>query len=89
VTTEAALDLMRNAMLVAATVATPVLMAALIVGLAVGVLQTATQVNEASLSFLFKLAAVALALVVFGPTMLDQLVEYTRRSIASIGQVVP
>lgn len=88
-TTEAALDLLRGALLVAATVALPVLMAALITGLAVGVLQTATQVNEATLSFLFKLAAVALALVVFGPMILDQLVEYTRRSISSIGQVVP
>ena len=73
-TTEAALDLMRNAMVIAATVATPVLVAALIVGLLVGVLQTATQVNEASVSFLFKLLAVAAALVVFGPFMLTELV---------------
>ena len=88
-TTEGALDLMRNAMLIAAQVATPVLLAALIVGLGIGILQTATQVNEASLSFLFKLLAVAAALVVFGPMMLTALVEYTRHSIASIAQVVP
>jgi len=88
-TTEGALDLFRAAMMVAAQVAAPVLVAALIVGLLVGVMQTATQVNESSVSFLFKLVAVALALVVFGPAMLEQLVEYTRHSISSIGQVVP
>lgn len=88
-TTEGALDLMRNAMVIAATVASPVLFAALIVGLVVGVMQTATQVNEASLSFLFKLLAIAAALIVFGPMMLTELVEYTRHSISSIAEVVP
>lgn len=88
-TTEGALDLLRAAMVLAATVAAPVLLAALIVGLFVGVMQTATQVNESSVSFLFKLLAVITALVVFGPTMLGELVEYTRSSISSIGRVVP
>ena len=87
-TTDGAIDLLRNAMLIAAQVAGPVLLAALFVGLVVGVFQTATQVNEASVSYLAKLIAVAVALVIVGPLMLTQLVDYTRHSIQSISGVV-
>jgi flagellar biosynthetic protein FliQ len=59
-----------------------------VVGLLVGIFQTATQVNEASLSYLAKLIAVAAALVVVGPLMLTQLVDYTRSSIRAISGVV-
>jgi flagellar biosynthetic protein FliQ len=87
-TTDGAIDLLRNAMLIAGQVAGPVLLAALFVGLLVGVFQTATQVNEASVSYLAKLIAVAVALIVVGPLMLTQLVDYTRTSIRSIAGVV-
>jgi flagellar biosynthesis protein FliQ len=85
---DGAIDLLRNAMLIAAQVAGPVLLAALVVGLMVGIFQTATQVNEASVSFLAKLIAVAVALVVLGPLMLTELVDYTRASIKAISGVV-
>jgi flagellar biosynthetic protein FliQ len=87
-TTDGAIDLLRNAMLIAGQVAGPVLLAALFVGLLVGVFQTATQVNEASVSYLAKLIAVAIALIVVGPLMLTQLVDYTRTSIKNIAGVV-
>ncbi len=87
-TSDGAIDLLRNAMLIAAQVAGPVLLAALAVGLLVGVFQTATQVNEASVSYLAKLVAVAAALVVIGPLMLSELVDYTRASIRAISGVV-
>jgi len=87
-TTDGAIDLLRNAMLIAGQVAGPVLLAALFVGLLVGVFQTATQVNEASVSYLAKLIAVSLALIVVGPLMLTQLVDYTRASIKNIAGVV-
>lgn len=87
-TTDGAIDLLRNAMLIAAQTAGPILLAALIVGLMVGVFQTATQVNEASVSYLAKLIAVAATLVVLGPLILTGLVDYTRHSIRAISGVV-
>ncbi len=87
-TTDGAIDLLRNAMLIAAQAAGPVLLAALMVGLLVGVFQTATQVNEASVSYLAKLIAVSATLVIVGPLILTQLVDYTRSSIRSISGIV-
>jgi flagellar biosynthesis protein FliQ len=87
-TTDGAIDLLRNAMLIAAQAAGPILLAALIVGLLVGVFQTATQVNEASVSYLAKLIAVAATLVVMGPLILTGLVDYTRQSIRAISGII-
>ena len=50
-TTDGAVELFRNAFYVCCLIAGPALFAALIAGLVVGVLQAATQVNEASISF--------------------------------------
>lgn len=86
-TTERALDLIRNALLVAGTAAGPVLAVALLTGLAVGILQTATQINEASIVFVLKLCALTGALIVAGPYILGVLVDYTHRSFAQIGEV--
>ena len=64
--------------------AAPLLLVALIVGLIVGAFQAATQINEMTLSFIPKLVAMALALVIAGPWMLKVLVSYTRELIESI-----
>jgi flagellar biosynthetic protein FliQ len=69
-------------------VGAPLLVTALVVGLAVSVLQAATQINEMTLSFIPKLLALAAALVVAGPWMLDTLVAYTQRLFASIPALV-
>jgi flagellar biosynthesis protein FliQ len=87
-TPEGALDLVRGALLVVAQVAGPALLAALTVGLVVGIVQTATQVNESSVSFVAKLLAVITALAVAGPYASHMVVEYTRRNIASISEIV-
>jgi flagellar biosynthetic protein FliQ len=86
-TTDSALELMRNLLLVVAQVAGPAIFAALAVGLVVGVLQTATQINEASISFVAKLLAVILALVIAGPFVLSTMVEYTRHCILSVAEL--
>jgi flagellar biosynthetic protein FliQ len=59
-------------------VAAPVLLTVLVVGLVVSVLQAATQINEATLSFAVAMLAVA------GPWMLTTLVEYIQRTLQSI-----
>jgi flagellar biosynthetic protein FliQ len=87
VTTDGAVELFRNAIMVAALVGGPPLLAALLVGLIVGVLQAATQVNEASISFVSKLLAVGLTFAVLGSWTMKQLVDYTSRTISSIADV--
>ncbi|ODT32559.1 MAG: hypothetical protein ABS35_01410 [Kaistia sp. SCN 65-12] len=62
----------------------PVLLVALAVGLVVSVLQALTQINEATLSFLPKLVAIAITLALAGPWMLSLLVDYLQRVLAGI-----
>jgi len=57
----------------------------LVVGLVIGILQAATSINEATLSFIPKLAALALTLAVVGGWQLATLIDYTR----SIFQRIP
>jgi flagellar biosynthetic protein FliQ len=87
-TTDAALDLVRKSFMVAAQISAPVLFAALLMGVVVGVLQAATQVNEPSVTFVMKLLAVAVAGSIAGPFVVSTVVEYARSSIASIALVV-
>lgn len=87
-TTDAAVELLRNLFIVSAKTAGPMLLVALVVGLVVGVLQAATQVNEASISFVTKLVAIGATFVVVGSWTLRQLVEYTARTLASIADVL-
>jgi flagellar biosynthetic protein FliQ len=64
--------------------AAPLLLVALVTGLIVGAFQAATQINEQTLSFIPKLVAMALVLVIAGPWMLKVLVSYTRELFESI-----
>jgi flagellar biosynthetic protein FliQ len=67
----------RSALEVTLVLAAPVLLFGLVAGLAVSVFQAMTQINEITLTFIPKIAATALALVVFGPWMLARLVSFT------------
>jgi flagellar biosynthesis protein FliQ len=87
VTVDGAVALLQNVFIITAKVAGPLLLAALVVGLFVGVLQAATQVNEASISFVIKLLAVGITFVALGSWTLRQLVDYTSRTIGSIADV--
>jgi flagellar biosynthetic protein FliQ len=87
VTIDGAVELFKNAIFVAAMIAGPALAVALVMGLVVGVLQAATQVNEASISFVAKLIAVGATLAVLGSWSMQKLVDYTGRTIASIANV--
>jgi flagellar biosynthetic protein FliQ len=86
-TTDGAVELFRNAFFVCCLIAGPALLAALVAGLIVGVLQAATQVNEASISFVSKLVAVTITFAALGSWSITQLVEYTSRTIQSIADV--
>ena len=69
-------------------VASPVLLTALIVGVLVSVFQAATQINEATLSFVPKVIAAGVVLALTGPWMVTTLVEYIQRTLMKIPQVV-
>lgn len=66
----------------------PLLMVALITGLIVGLFQAATQINEATLSFIPKLLAVFATLVIAGPWMMGVALDYMRNLFESIPQLV-
>jgi len=69
-------------------VAAPVLLTVLAVGLLVSIFQAATQINEATLSFVPKIVAAVAVLAVAGPWMLSTLVDYVQRTLLSIPTVV-
>jgi flagellar biosynthetic protein FliQ len=87
VTVDGAIELIVGALFAWGKVAGPLLVAALAVGVLVGVLQAATQVNEASISFLMKLAAMGLTVLALGSWTMRMLVEYTEQTLASISEV--
>ncbi|HET9206414.1 MAG TPA: flagellar biosynthesis protein FliQ [Burkholderiaceae bacterium] len=74
----------QQGLLLMLTVAAPMLITVLVVGLVVSVLQAATQINEATLSFVPKVVAAVVVLAVAGPWMLNTLVEYIQRTLQSI-----
>ena len=77
-TPESVMSIAHQAMYVALLLAAPLLLVALGVGLVVSLFQAATQINESTLSFIPKLLAVALMLVIAGPWMLETLLDYMR-----------
>ncbi|PEQ14296.1 flagellar biosynthetic protein FliQ [Novosphingobium sp. PC22D] len=70
-----------------ALVAAPILLASLAVGLAVGVIQAATSVNEQTLTFVPKLAVTALVLVLFGSSMMALVGDFTQQIFAQIAVI--
>jgi flagellar biosynthetic protein FliQ len=74
----------RTAMEVTLMVSAPLLLVALIVGLVISIFQAATQINEATLSFIPKLVGVFVTLVVAGPWMLSVMLDYMRQVFTGI-----
>jgi flagellar biosynthetic protein FliQ len=87
-TPQSVLTIGQQALEVMLMVSAPLLVTALVVGLAVSVLQAATQINEMTLSFIPKLLAMVAALVVAGPWMMATLTDYIQRTLTSIPHVI-
>jgi len=81
---EAALDLSAQALVIAAKLAAPILVTALVVGFAISLLQSITQVQEVTLSFVPKAIAVGIALLVAGNWMITEMVAFTNEMFARI-----
>jgi flagellar biosynthetic protein FliQ len=87
-TPETVMTIGQRALEITLMLSAPLLLTALVVGLLVGVIQAATQINEMTLSFIPKLIAMAVALVVAGPWMLKVMISYTRELFESIPGLV-
>ena len=69
-------------------VSAPLLLAVLAIGLVVSIFQAATQIHEATLSFVPKIVGAVAVLAVAGPWMLTTLVEYLQRTLQAIPSAV-
>jgi flagellar biosynthetic protein FliQ len=82
------LTLGRNAIMLALTLAGPILFVSLLVGSLVSLVQAATQINESTLIFIPKLIGVILVLILLGSWMLQQAVTFTSNLFASLPGLV-
>lgn len=82
------LDVVRQGFFTIIIVSLPVLLTSMVVGLVVSILQAVTQIQEQTLSFVPKLVAVMLALVIFGNFMLNQLISLTDSMFRLIQNIV-
>ncbi|MGB1175142.1 MAG: flagellar biosynthesis protein FliQ [Luminiphilus sp.] len=85
---ETVLDIGREALWLSVLLAGPMLGAALAVGLFIGVIQAATQIQEMTLSFIPKLLALVVVLFVVGPWMLRVIVTFSERLFTEIPGLV-
>jgi flagellar biosynthetic protein FliQ len=87
-TPEVAVDLFRQGLWLTALLVAVLVVPSLIVGLIVAVFQAATQINEQTLSFLPRLIVTLLTLIVLGPWMVRQLMEFFQTSVANIPRLI-
>jgi len=84
VTPEMIVDIGREALWVTSLLSAPLLLSALAIGLLVGMIQAATQIQEMTLTFIPKLIVLALALVVAGSWMLGIITDFSINLIENI-----
>ncbi|WP_224555682.1 flagellar biosynthesis protein FliQ [Pectobacterium versatile] len=87
-TPESVMALGYEAMKIALALAAPPLMAALLSGLTISLLQAATQINEMTLSFIPKILTVFLTLVIAGPWMLNLMLDYMRTLFGQLPNII-
>jgi flagellar biosynthetic protein FliQ len=82
------IDLVYQALRMAAVLAGPVIMALMVVGLIIGILQAATSINESTVAFVPKLIVFAAVIVIIGPVSLTLFTDYIRELFARIPGLV-
>jgi len=82
------LDLYSQAMYITLLVSAPMMLVAMVVGLIIAVFQATTQINESTLTFVPKLIAVLVIMLVLGPWILELLVEYTQSIFLNINNFI-
>jgi flagellar biosynthesis protein FliQ len=80
---DAAMELGRTAFWMTLTIASPILLIGLVVGLSIALFQAVTQLQEQSLAFVPKIAAMVVAAAIFIPWIADRMIEYTKLMLGS------
>jgi flagellar biosynthetic protein FliQ len=78
------MSLGREAIMLTLIVSAPMLIFGMVVGLAISILQAVTQIHEMTLTFIPKIIAIAVAVLIFLPWMINLIVDFTTRLITSI-----
>lgn len=81
-------DIMRDALLTILLTAGPIIGVALVVGLLISILQATTQVQEQTLTFVPKIVAVFVSIILLGPYMLNQVTGFTERMFENIANMI-
>jgi len=87
-TSQSVMTIGQQALELTLLVSAPLLVTALVVGLLVSIFQAATQINEMTLSFIPKLVAIFVVMVIAGPWMLQLLVDYMQRLFSDIPNLI-
>jgi flagellar biosynthetic protein FliQ len=85
--TGTALQIVREGILETLILAGPLLLIAMAVGLIIAILQATTSIQEQTLTFVPKIAAILIGLILFGRFLLDSLVGYTQRLFSMISHI--
>ena len=85
---ETAVDLLKNVMLQAATMAAPILVVAMVIGLAVSLFQAVTSIHEQTLSFVPKVVGVVILLIFTLPWMVRTMADFTKSMIERMPSMV-
>ncbi len=83
-TLDMAVNLVDSMFKITILVATPVILLTFIVGLLISIFQAATQINEMTITFVPKIIAAVIGLILFGSWMTTKLVDYTREVLSTI-----
>lgn len=82
------LGLARQALTVALMLAAPALVVSLVVGVTISIFQATTQIQEQTLTFVPKIVAVLVSMLIFGGWMLNQLLAFTQDLLGNLGTLV-
>ena len=83
-TPEIVMDLFREALLLIILMVSLIVVPSLLVGLLISVFQAATQINEQTLSFLPRLLVTLLMMILAGPFLVSELIEFSQRLVTSL-----
>jgi flagellar biosynthetic protein FliQ len=87
-TSEMIIGLARNAMETTLLISAPLLLSGLVIGLMVSIFQAVTQIQEMTLTFIPKIVAVFLALLIFFPWMLEIMTSFTTNMFNKISEIM-
>lgn len=82
------IDLANSAIRTTALLGAPMLLSALVIGVMVSIFQAVTQINEQTLSFIPKIVIMGGILVLFGPWMMDIMMNFTKELIVNIPKTI-